>query len=429
MRMIISILIPVIGSLLLMACIFYGMEQIGDREKRKRWIRISVCSGYSIFTVILSMAGNGLVNLIILLIIPFLAQWLFGKEKIHLFYYYVIIIGVYLMDVLLLVLFQQLIAYGIIYLNSEILYQALFSFILRLIELLLIRCMVLMIRHHGKGEVTGKQVLISLVIPMFSIVNLFSFLYFMQIYLTEEMLALFIFNLILLLGINIYFAYLIDTMSKNNRLENELNLYREQARLQVNYYQREEKRYEESGKLIHDIRNHISALEQLYREDDSNQAAAYAGDIHGMLNRFNQTYYTSEKLLNIILNEKVDTMKNAGIYADIRIGEISLSFMKEVEVTTVFANLLDNAIEAAGKAHQPFAKLRVNLVGNFLSIHMENSCDSQPVKKGAEYKTTKKGQHGYGLKNIRRVVDQYDGDMQCDWEDGVFTTTIMLQKP
>ena len=34
--------------------------------------------------------------------------------------------------------------------------------------------------------------------------------------------------------------------------------------------------------------------------------------------------------------------------------------------------------------------------------------------------------HGYGLSNIRRVVDKYSGDIDIALEDGEFCLTIML---
>ncbi|MDE6063804.1 MAG: GHKL domain-containing protein, partial [Lachnospiraceae bacterium] len=146
------------------------------------------------------------------------------------------------------------------------------------------------------------------------------------------------------------------------------------------YYAREEEKYEESRKLIHDIRNHILAMEELYDSEKAEAAAHYAGDIHQMLNNLGQKYYTSEKLLNIILNDKVRQMQRAGIREDIKVGELSLDFMRDMDITALFANLLDNAIAAAAESREGFVKLRINNVRQFVSITLENSSDREPVK-------------------------------------------------
>ena len=35
--------------------------------------------------------------------------------------------------------------------------------------------------------------------------------------------------------------------------------------------------------------------------------------------------------------------------------------------------------------------------------------------------------HGFGLSNIKRIVDKYEGDMSVDASDGVFTLYIALK--
>lgn len=88
-------------------------------------------------------------------------------------------------------------------------------------------------------------------------------------------------------------------------------------------------------------------MEELYRREEAVDAEHYASNIQQLLNSFQQTYYTSEKLLNIILNDKVQQMRRAGIREDVRIGEIDLSFMREIDITALFGNLLDNAVASA----------------------------------------------------------------------------------
>ena len=283
-------------------------------------------------------------------------------------------------------------------------------------------------RRAGR-HITGRQAALSVLLPLYSVFNMYCMLYLVQIFPTKEMLVLLGINLLLLIGLNIYFCVLVDVMSENHRLENERNLYRTQAKMQHQYYQREEEKYEFSRKMIHDIRNHILAMEALYKEENAREAAAYAGDIHRMLNQFQQKYYTSEKLLNIILNDKANTMRRLGIQEDIRVGEISLDFMKETDVTALFANLLDNAVAAAGESKAGFVRVRVNQVRQFLSVTVENSCDREPEKEtgiGGTFRSRRPGHEGMGLKIVQRTVEQYGGDVQYSWEDGVFTAHVML---
>lgn len=228
--------------------------------------------------------------------------------------------------------------------------------------------------------------------------------------------------------VNIYFTYIFDTIGRNNQLERELFLYQQQEQMQTAYYKSLEQKYTDTRKLVHDIRNHVEAMEALYLEQQSVRGIEYANDIHGMLNQLGQTFYTSNQMLNIVLNDKVEKMYQAGIEADIKISELPEPFMRDVDITTLFGNLLDNAIEAASecKGEETFVRLWVAAVHSFYTIHLENS-SNEPRKKAGQMISGKKGHEGIGLGNISRVVGSYGGDIEYGWKDGVFFTNIMLE--
>lgn len=426
MNLLAYLILPVLGSLFILYSQFYGMERMGtDRNTNRRTRRAAgIC--YSIVVTFMSALGSGLLNLVLILLIPLIGNRMFHSGKRYVVYYVIMGISVYLTDALVLLAMQTAAMYGMVPFNSMELFVIFMIVTARLLEFIVIRFLVFAVSRNNGTVISGRQQAVSLILPVFSIVNLFTLLYFMQIYMVLEMGILFIINLILLVGLNIYFSVLLDTMGENQKLETDLNLYRQQAAMQCRYYEREEKKYEESRKLIHDIRNHIQMMERMYQGTGKSDAVEYAGEIHSMLNSFEQKFYTSEQLLNIILNDKVRLMRQNGICEDIRIGDVELSFMKKVDVTTLFANLLDNAIAAAAENGGGTVKLRVNRVRDFLSVAMENSCAQEPKKEGGAFLSSKAGHEGLGLKNIGRVAEQYNGDIHCYWKQGIFYTQVML---
>lgn len=425
MEILIYLVLPVLGSLFLTGSLFYGAFRIAGRPKLTRafW---GIVAGYALLSVSFSLLGSTWVNLFFMLLFPFVAQWIFRAPKVYLIPYFIMSAAVFVTDAAVVMGLQMLFYFGILYLNSQEIAYALMVVVTRMVEFMVIMLITIAAGRRLGNHITVRQIVLSIVIPVYSVFNMYCMAFLMQIYFTKEMVILLIVNLILLIGLNIYFCVLIDIMSENHRLENERNLYRQQAKMQYRYYEQEEEKYEQSRKLIHDIRNHIQAMEELYSKEGAQDAARYAGDIHRMLNSFQHRYYTSEKLLNIILNDKAQLMQRAGIREDIKVGELSLDFMRDVDVTTLFANLLDNAVAAASESSGGYVRLRVNMVRQFLSITMENSCDREPVRIGGGFRSAKTGHEGMGISNIRRTVEQYGGDAQFDWKDGVFTTKIML---
>ncbi len=420
--------LPLVGSIFLLGSMFYGAYRIAAHSGMVRGVNIrwGVVAAFILFSVAISILGNTWLNLISILLFPFAAGWAFRTARTFLVPYFILAVSVFLTDVVSVTVYQMLWAWGILYLNSAELAYMLLVAVTRMMEFMVILLITMAAGKKAGRHITLRQVVLSVFLPMFSMFNMYYTLYMMQIYMVLDVVVLFVVNLILLIGLNLYFCVLIDIMGENHRLENERNLYRQQAVMQYRYYEREEEKYEESRKLIHDIRNHIQAMEALYRNAGAEDASQYAGNIHKMLNRFQQKYYTSDKLLNIILNDKAAHMQRVGIREDIKVGELSLEFMRDTDVTALFANLLDNAIAAAAGSGDSYIRLRVNMVRQFLSIVMENSCEQEPVKEGEGFRSRKSNHEGMGIANIRRTVDQYGGDVQFEWKEGVFITKAVV---
>ena len=146
-----------------------------------------------------------------------------------------------------------------------------------------------------------------------------------------------------------------------------------------------------------------------------------------MLNELNQKYYTSNRVLNVILNDKFLSIKNADIKLDYKIGDVNLDFIREIDVTTIFANLLDNSIEAASKVEKNrFINFYVNQFNDFGVIKIINSMKDIPINKNNRFKTTKKNHEGLGIENVRKTLEQYEGTMVVDYTEDEFKVNVVI---
>ena len=100
--------------------------------------------------------------------------------------------------------------------------------------------------------------------------------------------------------------------------------------------------------------------------------------------------------------------------------------MDGLDVSTIFGNALDNALEACAKLpeEERFLTIRAAPKHEMLVIQIENAARTEEQKNG----TSKEDPflHGFGLKNIRQAAEKYDG--QCQWElkGGIFTLNILI---
>lgn len=101
--------------------------------------------------------------------------------------------------------------------------------------------------------------------------------------------------------------------------------------------------------------------------------------------------------------------------------------MRDIDITTMFANLLDNAIEAATEVKDnSYIKLEVDKFNDFVVINIENSIKHKVVKKGKRFKTTKKNHDGLGIENITKAIEGYGGSMIVDYSESEFKVNIVI---
>ena len=93
---------------------------------------------------------------------------------------------------------------------------------------------------------------------------------------------------------------------------------------------------------------------------------------------------------------------------------------------SIFRNLIDNAMEACEGIADPYIRLYIGVLKNQLYISVTNATKDTVRKLDSEYITTKRGNHGHGLKRINLVVEKYEGYINRQNEPGVFVTEIML---
>lgn len=423
---IIYMILPFIGSAFILYAFFYSMGRIGTNINVSRWKKQIVIWAYITVSLGMSLLNNGVINLLVMLFIPVIGHFLYNNLRLYIVYYISLVIAVYLTDMVVISVVQLFIIKGNIYFINSQAYYIVMIFTLRMIEFMVLKLLVGLIQRKHQERITRRQLIRSFVMPVFSIVNLFSMVFFLQIYISEENLVIFTVNIVMLIGLNIYFTDVFDVISKNNYLVNELNLQKQQQEIQSSYYENLEQKYDSTRKLVHDIRNHIQAMERLYEEQKNIEGCQYAQDVHDMLNQLGQKYYTSNKMLNIILNDKVQSMQSLGISGDIKISEVNLGFIRDVDITTMFANILDNAIEAASASVDKQIILRVAAVHDIITITLKNSFISLPLKVGNTFRSTKDNHEGLGIKNVERVVKNYKGDIQFEWGEKYFITRIML---
>lgn len=94
-----------------------------------------------------------------------------------------------------------------------------------------------------------------------------------------------------------------------------------------------------------------------------------------------------------------------------------------------FQKKLDNAIEALSKQKLGNFYIEIRYEKGMLFINSRNNYVGEIITKGKVLISTKSESaevHGIGLNNVKRVVDQYYGEMSIHTENHIFHIHIVM---
>lgn len=183
----------------------------------------------------------------------------------------------------------------------------------------------------------------------------------------------------------------------------------------------------------HDFNNHINCLYGLISMKEFEKTKKYIERLTEETKEYNEIINVGNPILTSLLNVKMTQAKNKKIKIEASI-EISEELSIEyIDLSIIIGNLLDNAIEASENMEVDDKYIEVNIYTkmNNLIIKVINMKQREIELKGKINKekfTTKQDteNHGFGLKNIRQVVEKYRGIIKIEDEGDIFKINIAI---
>ena len=183
-------------------------------------------------------------------------------------------------------------------------------------------------------------------------------------------------------------------------------------------------------KTLDDIRKDLAEFTDITELANTNLEEVSQEFIDNLESKFIE--YSDNKILNVLLSKKKEECENQNIQFLIDPIRAELSFFNDMDIVTIFSNLINNAMESC--AHSSEKKIYLNIHTenqNFIVIKIENTSDIEPIVINGRLKTHKDNAklHGIGMNSISRALSAYNGSL--DWkynkEQKIFSTTIIIQ--
>ena len=191
-----------------------------------------------------------------------------------------------------------------------------------------------------------------------------------------------------------------------------------QYALQEEYYQELLQKQTQTRALWHDLNKYLRAAKAETAPSKALQ------QLESMLEDATAIVDVGNSVVNVILNEYIQSAKALGIELRMKVQVPENLFVSAADLYILIGNTMDNAIEACRSLpqHQRFIELTLRTHQDILYYKIANPYEGT-------VKRPKDAMRGHGLDNARRSVENYDGQLLTKTEQGFFIVSAHMNKP
>ena len=227
-------------------------------------------------------------------------------------------------------------------------------------------------------------------------------------------------------NILIYVGY--HQTQKMNQHNLSLQLAKQKDEAKAAYFKTLEEHHDQQRALLHDIRRHLTAIKGIAQNLNAGEVVDYVTNIENLPALRNKVHYCENSMMNVVLSRYKELCQEKNIPFSIDVRFKPYDFLAPHDVTVIFGNLLENAVEAAEEAPDPYVELRVDTPsGTNLFVSIINPCKAPPQRdEGGGYLTHKPDKK----ESTNSLIRKYGGALKqhYDEETGLFHTTVVIKK-
>lgn len=298
-------------------------------------------------------------------------------------------------------------------------------YLLRIIEFVIFKTI---IKFNSEYTLTRKEWLLFTAMPFLTWIMM---TVLTPVAITSDAIITYIFYAsVVMLAINIIIFYFMFKIKQDSETKLNYELLKMQYSNIVHTEENMKALYESTYSLKHDLDKHLFAVKEMADKNECSEISDYIKHVVKDSNKAAQKIIsTDNNIFNAVINTKLELCRQKSIITTIGIDNAAVSQLNNKYISVLFGNLLDNAIEAAEKAEPKLINLFIKEKGNYISIYMENTYNSNYSDPTLNTTKKNKSEHGFGTRNIQKIVEEHNGMVQYFVnENNFFCCDILLEK-
>ena len=299
-------------------------------------------------------------------------------------------------------------------------------YVLFVMALLTSMCFLLL---YSRAKLSKRQVIIRYIVGTSIAITISYLIVHQRGWIRGEPVQGVMFILVMIVALCMLVTVLFISVKRRNNnikaevMEQERELYYRQLKVMQGSL-------EQQKSIRHDIKLHLAVTKRFLLTDQEGEAVKYLEKISKELEI--KEYIQSNNIpFDSIVNYKLSEAK-----ADVKI-KVNVAIPKEIKMDTmdivvIMGNLIENALEAVEKVNDKKIQLDIFFDRGNLFINIKNTFDGEV--KYSKNSATEEGiisrksgrNHGYGLRNVKRSVEKYNGKLEISYDKKYFNVNVLV---
>jgi len=178
----------------------------------------------------------------------------------------------------------------------------------------------------------------------------------------------------------------------------------------------------------HDYHSHLQTIKAHLTLNQLDEVQKYLLELEHDLNRVDSYVKSGNLMADAILNSKISIAENKSIDVICKAELPEGLVITDIDMCVILGNLLDNATESCTKIDEEkrFIRIYIAILKKQLYISIQNSAKEELDFNERNYVSTKRGEHGLGMKRVKILVDKYNGYLNLQNEPGIFASEVTI---
>lgn len=226
-----------------------------------------------------------------------------------------------------------------------------------------------------------------------------------------------------------FLTYLsIESVYKNIEAGFEKSSKYFQEKLLHNQYEEIKNIYLNMRGFRHDYHTHIQSIKAYISMNQITEVTKYLNELETELDRVDSYVKSGNLMIDAILNSKITLADSKRIRINCKANVPKSILISDIDLCIILGNLLDNAIESCEKIdeNKRFLRIYISIMKKQLYISIQNSAKEELNFNEKNYISSKRGNHGLGMKRVKILIDKYDGYLNLQNEPGIFASEVSI---